>query len=37
MPRATEFDIDKRVLALREEAALLSGRDADTFWDASGA
>jgi hypothetical protein len=37
MPRATEYDIHKRVLALREEAALLSGRDDDAFWDALGA
>jgi hypothetical protein len=33
MPRATEYRIHKRVLALRAEAALLSGRDDDAFWD----
>jgi hypothetical protein len=34
MPRATEYDIHKRVMALREEAAELAGRDAETFWNA---
>jgi hypothetical protein len=37
MPRATEYDIHKRVLALREEAARLSGRNDDAFWEALGA
>jgi hypothetical protein len=37
MPRATEYDIHKRVLALREEAAEITGRNADAFWDALGA
>jgi hypothetical protein len=34
MPRATEYDIHKRVMALREEAAEITARDADAFWDA---
>jgi hypothetical protein len=34
MPRATEYRIHRRVLALREEAAELTGRDAETFWNA---
>jgi hypothetical protein len=33
MPRATEHRIHKRVLALRDEAALMAGRDDDVFWD----
>jgi hypothetical protein len=37
MPRATEHRIRKRVLALRAEARLISGRDDDAFWDALGA
>ncbi|HET6736550.1 hypothetical protein [Mycobacterium sp.] len=37
MPRATEYRIHRRVLALREEAAERSGRDDDAFWDALGA
>lgn len=36
MPRATEFRIHRRVLALRAEAAVLAGPD-DAFWDALGA
>ena len=32
MPRSTEHHINKRVMALREEAA--AGRDDDRFWDA---
>jgi hypothetical protein len=34
MPRATEYRIHKRVMALREEAAEITGRNKDTFWDA---
>jgi hypothetical protein len=34
MPRATEYRIHKRVLALREEAAAISSRDDEAFWDA---
>jgi hypothetical protein len=34
MPRATEYRIHKRVMALREEAAEITARDADAFWDA---
>jgi hypothetical protein len=34
MPRATEYRIHKRVMALREEAAEIAGRNKDTFWDA---
>jgi hypothetical protein len=37
MPRATEYRIHRRVLALREEAAAITGRDDDAFWDALGA
>jgi hypothetical protein len=37
MPRATEYRIHRRVLALREEAAERSGRDGDAFWNALGA
>jgi len=37
MPRSTEYDILNRVIALREEAALMAGRDDDKFWDALGA
>jgi hypothetical protein len=37
MPRATEYRIHQRVLALRVEAALKTGRDDDAFWDALGA
>ncbi|WP_197375810.1 hypothetical protein [Mycolicibacterium baixiangningiae] len=33
MPRSTEYRIHKRVVALRAEAARLTGRDDDTFWD----
>ena len=36
MPRATEYRIHQRVLNLREEAAVIAGRDDDTFWDALG-
>jgi hypothetical protein len=34
MPRSTEQYIHNRVLALREEAAEITERDADAFWDA---
>jgi hypothetical protein len=34
MPRATEYRIHQRVMALREEAAEISARDADASWDA---
>jgi hypothetical protein len=34
MPRSTEHRIHKRVMALREEAAELTARDGDAFWDA---
>ena len=37
MPRATEYRIHQRVLALREEAALIASRSDDAFWDALGA
>lgn len=37
MPRATDHRIHQRVLALREEAAAIAGRDDDAFWDALGA
>jgi hypothetical protein len=37
MPRATEHRIHKRVLELREEAAALTGFDADAFWNVIGA
>jgi hypothetical protein len=37
MPRSTEHRIHQRVLALREEAAAIAGRDDDAFWDALGA
>jgi hypothetical protein len=37
MPRSTEQYIHKRVLELRDEAALLTGRDDDAFWDVLGA
>lgn len=32
MPRSTEYRIHTRVLALRAEAAVVSGRDDDAFW-----
>lgn len=34
MPRATEYRIHARVLALREQAAALNAHDDDAFWDA---
>lgn len=34
MPRATEYRIHMRVLALREQAAALTARDNEAFWDA---
>jgi hypothetical protein len=37
MPRSTEQYIHNRVLALREEAAEITGRNNDAFWDALGA
>jgi len=37
MPRATEYRIHRRVLALREEAAEMGARDGEAFWDALGA
>ena len=37
MPRATEYRIHQRVLALREEAAVIASRSDDAFWDALGA
>jgi hypothetical protein len=39
MPRATEYRIHQRVLALRSEAAVITSHygDADKFWDALGA
>jgi hypothetical protein len=37
MPRATEHRIHQRVQLLRVQAALMSGRDDDSFWDALGA
>jgi hypothetical protein len=33
MPRATEYRIHQRVLALRSEAAVIASQDADSFWD----
>jgi hypothetical protein len=35
MPRSTEQHINKRVMALREEAA--AGRNDDWFWETLGA
>jgi hypothetical protein len=37
MPRATEYRIHQRVLALRDEAAAITSQNADAFWDALGA
>jgi len=37
MPRATEYRIHQRVLALRSEAAIITSQDDDKFWDALGA
>ena len=34
MPRATEYRIYHRVMDLRDEAAVLAGRDDDACWDA---
>jgi hypothetical protein len=34
MPRATEYRIHQRVLALRSEAAVIASQNDDTFWDA---
>ncbi len=34
MPRSTEHYIHKQVVELRAEAALITGRDDDAFWDA---
>jgi hypothetical protein len=34
MPRSTEYRIHSRVLALREQAAALTARDNEAFWDA---
>ena len=34
MPRATEYRIHRRALALREEAAALVAKDSAAFWDA---
>ncbi len=34
MPRATEYRIHQRALALREEAAALQAQTDDPFWDA---
>src|SRR3954447_18182308 len=36
MPRSTEYDILKRVIAMREEPAMMAGRDDDKFWDSLG-
>jgi hypothetical protein len=36
MPRAT-YRIHQRVLALREEAAVIASRNDESFWDALGA
>jgi hypothetical protein len=33
MPRATEYRIHQRVLALRDEAARIAGEDDDAFWN----
>jgi len=37
MPRATEYRIHQRVLALREEAAVIASRNDESFRDALGA
>jgi len=37
MPRATEYRIHQRVLALREEAAVIASQNDDVFWDGLGA
>jgi hypothetical protein len=37
MPRATEYRIHQRVLALREEAAVVASQNDDAFWEALGA
>jgi hypothetical protein len=34
MPRATEYRIHQRVLALRSEAAVIASQNDDAFWDA---
>jgi hypothetical protein len=34
MPRATEYRIHQRVLALREEAAIIASQNDHAFWDA---
>ena len=34
MPRATEYRIHQKVMALREEAAALNAAASDAFWDA---
>jgi hypothetical protein len=34
MPRATEYRIHQRALALREEAAALNAESNKAFWDA---
>lgn len=34
---ATEYRIHQRVLAFREEAAVIASRNDDSFWDALGA
>jgi hypothetical protein len=33
MPRATEYRIHQRVLALRSEAAVIASQNGDSFWD----
>jgi hypothetical protein len=37
MPRATEYRIHQRVLALRSEAAVITSQNGDSFWRALGA
>jgi hypothetical protein len=34
MPRATEYRINQRVLALRSEAAVIASQNDGSFWDA---
>jgi hypothetical protein len=37
MPRATEYRIHQRVLALRSEAAVIASQNGDLFWHSLGA
>jgi hypothetical protein len=37
IPRSTEQHIHRRVLALRDEAMKITGRDDDSFWESLGA